>query len=562
MTSSSQAIPKYNPDITWQPLPNPDSTLKSCLTGLTNSLETTRETEIAAQNGFTNGVVKSNTDENNWINTCTALQNVARLSRFHTSTIVPHLQSVIMPLTVTLVNSIRSSIAKHSLESAEELCNSTGRYIDSHVENLIKSALSVLSGSNSFLRDYVERVITAIMRNCNSTKFLNGILASSKSKSKQVREQAAKSIYDFINEFGQAKILRDYSDKIIPSIGNALTAAEESSRWWGKKCVTDLMVYPEFERAVVKHAGGEAKANNILNIAENLRTNPMGSRTVSSGFRPKAGQSRQRSGVGSERGYSAKMRVKEDEYLGGASRVSSRGLSQIQNDNEGVKELTGQMKRGNLEDRRLAIERFIDKCLSPRNEDKRFISDNISPLADAYIDVIKTSNNKVNEVALRGLQKLIQPHSNLLQAATFKDHVPNLVQFIVPHLNSNSRMSSLAKHADAALNILIDQLDCTLIFSPLANRLQFERPIQVKKVLSEKLISIIQGERGRGVLKNAIIERHALPALYSIATVPQLKTESHELISSIVTMVGEDRIWQLADVHNKSSILSRLIERP
>merc|ERR1712004_281322 len=101
-----------------------------------------------------------------------------------------------------------------------------------------------------------------------------------------------------------------------------------------------------------------------------------------------------------------------------------------------------------------------------------------------------------------------------------------------------------------------------LIFSPLANRLQFERPIQVKKVLSEKLINIIQGERGRGVLKNAIIERHALPALYSIATVPQLKNESHELISSIVTMIGEDRIWQLADVHNKSSILSRLIERP
>ena len=317
--------------------------------------------------------MKSDTDENNWINTCTALQNVARLSRFHTNTIVPHLQSVIMPLTVTLVNSIRSSIAKHSLESAEELCNSTGKYIDSHVENLTKSSLSVLSGSNSFLRDYVERVITAIMRNCNSNKFLNGILASSKSKSKQVREQAAKSIYDFINEFGQSKVLRDYSDKIIPSIGNALTAAEESSRWWGKKCVTDLMDYPEFERAVSKHAGGEAKANNILNIAENLRTNPMGSRTVSSGFRPKAGTSRQRSGVGSERGYSAKMRVKEDEYLGGASRVSSRGLSQIQNDNEGVKELTGQMKRGNLEDRRLAIERFIDKCLSPRSEDKRFI---------------------------------------------------------------------------------------------------------------------------------------------------------------------------------------------
>ena len=74
----------------------------------------------------------------------------------------------------------------------------------------------------------------------------------------------------------------------------------------------------------------------------------------------------------------------------------------------------------------------------------------------------------------------------------------------------------MAKLAEQALDRMIDVLDVQIIFPHLANRLNYERPLNVKKVLAEKLISIIQGEKGRGILKNTIIERHALQALYSI----------------------------------------------
>ena len=77
-------------------------------------------------------------------------------------------------------------------------------------------------------------------------------------------------------------------------------------------------------------------------------------------------------------------------------------------------------------------------------------------------------------------------------------------------------MSATAKLSEAALDRMIDVLDVTIIFPPLTNRLNFERPLNVKKVLAEKIVQIIQGEKGRGILKNTIIERHALPALYAM----------------------------------------------
>jgi len=120
---------------------------------------------------------------------------------------------------------------------------------------------------------------------------------------------------------------------------------------------------------------------------------------------------------------------------------------------------------------------------------------------------------------------------------------------------------SRAKLAEQALDRMIDVLDVQIIFPHLANRLNYERPLNVKKVLAEKLISIIQGEKGRGILKNTIIERHALQALYSMATLPQIRQESQILADSIAQVIGEERLWQLADVHNRSNILAKLISR-
>ena len=92
------------------------------------------------------------------------------------------------------------------------------------------------------------------------------------------------------------------------------------------------------------------------------------------------------------------------------------------------------MKSGSLVDRKRAINRFCEKCISPKPEDKRFINDNMAKLADAYLDLIKTSNNKVNETALKGLHKCLHPQSSFLMTPAFRDHVPNFIQAIVGHL--------------------------------------------------------------------------------------------------------------------------------
>ena len=81
-------------------------------------------------------------------------------------------------------------------------------------------------------------------------------------------------------------------------------------------------------------------------------------------------------------------------------------------------------------------------------------------IADAYLDVIKTSNSKVNECALSGLTKVLSPNSHFVNAPAFKDHVPNFVAAIVPKLQKETRNS-----AERALDMMIDQLDHMYIFS-------------------------------------------------------------------------------------------------
>lgn len=139
-------IPKYNPEIVWEPLPDAEETLKISLAHLSNSLETRKEVETAMTLGLQSATLRPTNDENNWIITANALQNISRLARFHTNAIIPFLSNKINPLVVTFVNSIRSSLSKHALEATEELCTHCARHFnDNQFDILMKSLFGVIS---------------------------------------------------------------------------------------------------------------------------------------------------------------------------------------------------------------------------------------------------------------------------------------------------------------------------------------------------------------------------------------------------------------------------------
>lgn len=455
-----------------------------------------------------------------------------------------------------------------------------------------------IGGPNQFLKDPVEKVLQSAIKNTSPNRLINSISNISKAaKSRTIKEYSAKSFHDTVVHLSPLKCLKEYRDKVLNMVSLYLTSSDENTRWWGKKLLIVLASTSDFEQYVKSSSLDSQTANNLLNQAEQLKSNPLGGRRVHSGVRSKHSNSASRNRYSNHQNHQDSMLYDSDAahtqmntssysartlYHGsatssaGSSRTrvgnshnnsapgtghGARALHQITADNESIKELTEAMKAGSLVDRKRAINRFCDKCVSPKPEDKRFINDNMAKLADAYLDLIKTSNNKVNEVALKGLHKCLHNESAFLSSSAFRDHVPNYIQAVVSHLNSNSRMSSMAKLAESALDRMIVVLDVAIIFPPLANRLNYERPLNVKKVLADKIVSIIQGEKGRGILKNTIIERHALPALYSMASLPQVRTESQILAEVICDVIGEERLWNLADVHNRSNILAQLISR-
>lgn len=48
---------------------------------------------------------------------------------------------------------------------------------------------------------------------------------------------------------------------------------------------------------------------------------------------------------------------------------------------------------------------------------------------------------------------------------------------------------------------------------------------------------------------------------FSRASVPQVRQESVELANAICEVISEERLWHLADVHNRSNVLTKLISR-
>ena len=462
---SSTAIPKYNETI-WEKLPDPEASLKSVLTNLSNSLETKREVEAATIAGLSNATLRANEDENNWINTTTSLQLVSRLARYHTSVILPHLQSKIIPLVITFVASIRSKISFHALEAAEELIGKCAKqFTDNQFDLCIKRCYDVVGGNNHFLKEPVDKVIMIAVKNNSPQRVLNSISAVAKgSKSRVVKEYTARAIYESLKFTGPERMLREYRDKVLTMTGFYLTSSDEASRLWGKKIVILLSdASSEFENYVKAANLSPQTASKILESVQQLRENPL-SRRVHSGVRSKHASSRQGSShyrningddntensslespnmrnsaqYSSRNIYGSASSSRSRLHLSNISAPGTghgaRALHQISADQESVKELTEAMKTGNINDRKRAITRFCDKCMSVKPEDKRFIVDNIAKLADAYLDLIKTSNNKINETALKGLHKCLHPQSSFLQNSDFRDHVPNYVQAIVSHL--------------------------------------------------------------------------------------------------------------------------------
>ena len=210
-------IPKYNPEILWEPLPNPDESLKVALANLSTSLETKREVETAMSAGFTTATLRSSNDENNWIITAVALQSVSRLARFHSSTISNSsnnqiLSSKLIPLVITFINSIRSKISAPALTAADELTQKFARHFsEMQFDLLMRSLFNVIGGPNNFLREPVEKVLASVIKNNPPVRVINALTSMTKiGKSKTIKEHTAKAFHDLVVFNTPNKMLREY----------------------------------------------------------------------------------------------------------------------------------------------------------------------------------------------------------------------------------------------------------------------------------------------------------------------------------------------------------------
>ena len=297
-------------------------------------------------------------------------------------------------------------MSKHALEAAEELCTyCCSNFTEKQYELLVKNLLGLIGQANNFLKENVDHVISAAAKNSSPNRLLNIIIAQSKaSKINSVKEFCAKTVHDIVNSYGQKRSMDDYGDKIVKILAFYLTSNADGIRYWGKRIVTTLMTNPMFEEMVTRTSDSNS-INTVLNQTEALRQNPLDSRGRS-GLRPKhsAGSRVGRSfkddigtstapasiGGASIGGYSIQSR--ESSSRSRSLNVNNaRGLHQISADNASIKELTDSMKGGSLMDRRNAIDRVCDRCLSNNKDDKRFITDNMGKIADAYGCVSKVN---------------------------------------------------------------------------------------------------------------------------------------------------------------------------
>ncbi|KAJ7379834.1 hypothetical protein OS493_012583 [Desmophyllum pertusum] len=478
----------------------------------------------------------ANTED--WELKCEGIQGIRRLTKHHPEVLIAQLHTVTLAI-IAEVKNLRSQVSRSGICCLSDMYTTLGKHMDNELEVTAKILLAKGGESSGFIRDDVEKCLTAMVCSLTPTRVLVALISGGAShRNVSVRKTTAQFLSLLAERMGASRLLsgaKDVTEKILPTAAQFVTDGGSETRYYGRKILHIVHDHPEFDKQVSKHVPSNLQ-KNVRDTVENLRTKGLGD--PPSDLSSSARQRKPASGGGNSRSGGVRGSVVLSPSSNSSSRESSRSGKLVARDGlvqgeEVIPNLVNSLQANDWKERQQAVDQFVDLVqLNPDGMGQKF-----TKVFDAFIPRLQDSNSKVNLHALQCLPRILPCLANQSGA---------LVPPVVAALTSNfaSKNTNIFSTAEEALDELIKYIDNTLLVQPFCTTAQYGSS-RVKPIMVDKLADIVPTVYAR---KPQVISRYVLPLLWNLLNSTNngsagagnnaVKTSANRLASTLYSCMG------------------------
>ncbi|XP_074631934.1 TOG array regulator of axonemal microtubules protein 1-like isoform X2 [Acropora palmata] len=230
-----------------QPFNNPDNALRDALKYLANTED--------------------------WEMKCEGIQGIRRLAKHHPDVLSLHLHTVTLAV-IAEVKNLRSQVSRSGICCLADMYTTLGKQMDNELEVTTKVLLAKGGEPSAFIRDDVEKALTAMVSSLTPTRVLVALISGGAShRNVTVRKTTAQFLSLLSERMGPSRLMggaKDVTERILPTAAQFVTDGGAETRYYGRKMLHIMYEHPEFERNVTKYVPDNLQ-KNVRDTVDNLR---------------------------------------------------------------------------------------------------------------------------------------------------------------------------------------------------------------------------------------------------------------------------------------------------
>ncbi|XP_019850510.1 PREDICTED: crescerin-1-like [Amphimedon queenslandica] len=449
-----------------------------------------------------------------------ALLVLRRLSAWHKPIIIPQLHTVLIAVEKEVKN-LRSQVARSAIACLGDMFGYLAKEMEISLDALLKTLLHVGSKSNNFYREDTEKALYLACNSVSPAKCLQGLMNGGLSHGSQlIRRQVAQFMCVTVEVHGAAKIVRlprDVLDRVINATAILLGDADPLARYQARKMLNMLYSCPEFDE-LARKALNDHQYAKIKETAEHIKVKGLGkpptdSQSAKATARLSVSQYSSAGASSPGKGQSPPKVKKRRSSISGLPGNGGSGQVLIEPggvlpptsapppDSSAVLDIVSKMKATDWKERQEAINELEQYIITHPNS----LGSNLVKVFDVFNERLSDKNSKVNLHALQAFQRLVPILNQQLSPV-----LPTLVEALSGTVAS--RYPAIHSAALNAIDSLMQTVDCTLLFPPLASAAQ-NGNARVQPIMLKKLSDLIPYVYGQ---KPGLVQRIGLPVLWKV----------------------------------------------
>lgn len=230
----------------------------------------------------------ANMADSDWEKKCYGLAGIRNAASTQPELLQPAVHSVLMAVDAEMKN-LRSQVARAAILCMTDLLSTTAlkKGLETDLDKISRTLLSKAGESNHFIREDVDKALTAMVEHLSPPRVLTALCANGLNhKSVIVRKSAASCMFAVVDRLGPQRALKgtkDVTDRILTSTAQLVVDGSQENRFWGKKILNALMrQQPDFDKMVAKYVSG-SQINNIKSAVDNINSKGIGDAPSDSG---------------------------------------------------------------------------------------------------------------------------------------------------------------------------------------------------------------------------------------------------------------------------------------